>query len=61
MRKLWSGNCSFRWYAAPIPEIPAPTTSTSTCWVFSVVPGAASAVKVILAAHLPGDIGHLGS
>src|SRR3954470_12010817 len=29
--KLFSGHFRRRWHAAPIPESPAPTTSTSTC------------------------------
>jgi hypothetical protein len=45
MTKLVPGRWCVRWYAAPIPEIPAPTMSTSklsvfwVCWVTSSIRG----------------------
>ena len=37
MANVVPGRCSCRWQAAPIPEMPAPTMSTSTCSIPSAV------------------------
>src|SRR5271168_3881850 len=46
MTKDFCGHCSWRWCAAPMPDTPAPTISTSTCSV-TVVDGRAVSVSVM--------------
>src|SRR5262249_9769301 len=41
------GHCCVRWYAAPTPEIPAPTISTSKCSTFARSGGALVSVAFI--------------